>query len=65
MAGFHFKLETADGAPADPPTFQSAIPGWAAGDAITLGAGRRLVVLAVRENESDEEMPVLVVDDAA
>jgi hypothetical protein len=29
------------------------------------GAGRRLVVLAVRENESDEEMPVLVVDDAA
>jgi hypothetical protein len=65
MAGFHFKLETADGAPADPPTFQSAIPGWAAGDAITPGAGRRLVVLAVRENESDEEMPVLVVDDAA
>jgi hypothetical protein len=30
--------------------------------AITLGAGRRLLVLAVRENESDEP-PVLVVED--
>ena len=65
MAGFRFKLETADGAPADPPTFQSAIPSWAAGDAITLGAGRRLVVLAVRETENDDELPVLVVEDAA
>jgi hypothetical protein len=62
---FLFRLETKDGVPAEPPTFQSAIPGWAAGDAITLGAGRRLVVLAVRENESDEEMPFLVVEDAA
>jgi hypothetical protein len=63
MAGFLFKLETADGAPAEPPQFRSAIPGWGAGDAFPLGAGRTLLVLAVRENENDE-LPVLVVEDS-
>jgi hypothetical protein len=28
MAGFLFRLETADGAPADPSTLQSAVPNW-------------------------------------
>lgn len=28
MAGFLFKLETADGKPADPPQFSAAVPNW-------------------------------------
>jgi hypothetical protein len=64
MAGFLFKLETPDGAPAEPPQFRSAVPGWGAGDAIPLGGGRTLLVLAVREAESDE-LPVLIVEDVA
>jgi hypothetical protein len=47
MAGFLFKLETPDGAAAEPPQFRSAVPGWGAGDAIPLGGGRTLLVLAV------------------
>jgi hypothetical protein len=63
MAGFRFRLEIADGAPADPPTPTTAAPSWGAGDAITLSAGRKLLVLAIRDDESDEP-PVLVVEDA-
>jgi hypothetical protein len=37
MAGFLFRLETADGAPAEPPTLNAAIPNWGAGDTIHLG----------------------------
>ena len=31
MAGFLFRLETADGAPADPSTLSAAVPNWRAG----------------------------------
>jgi len=65
MAGFHYKVEAAEGEPTDRPQFQSAIPGWAAGDEIPVRVGRTLVVLAVRENENDEDMPVLVIEDMA
>jgi hypothetical protein len=37
MAGFLFRLEVADGAPAEPPTFATAVPNWRAGDTIPLG----------------------------
>jgi hypothetical protein len=37
MAGFLFRLETADGAPADPPTFATAVPNWSLSDTIPLG----------------------------
>jgi hypothetical protein len=38
MAAFVFRLETADGAQADPPRLESAVPNWRAGDTIPLGA---------------------------
>jgi hypothetical protein len=37
MAGFLFRLETVDGAAADPPTLASGVPNWAPGDTIPLG----------------------------
>ncbi len=59
MAGFLFRLETADGAPADPPTMSAAVPNWRAGDTIPLG-GRTLRVVRVRDDDA-EQPPVLVV----
>jgi hypothetical protein len=32
MTGFTFRLERADGTPADPPTFDTAVPTWQSGD---------------------------------
>jgi hypothetical protein len=56
---FTFKLETADGAAADPSTFRTAPPNWKAGDAIPVGP-RSLRVVDVRVNEDES---VLVVEE--
>jgi hypothetical protein len=37
MAGFLFRLELEGGTPADPPTFETAVPTWRPGDTIPLG----------------------------
>ena len=37
MAGFLFKLETPDGAPAEPSSFSSAVQNWAPGETIHFG----------------------------
>jgi hypothetical protein len=60
---FLFKLERMDGAPAEPPRLESAVPNWSAGDTIPLGH-RTLRVLDVRDDDPDEP-PVLVVEDMA
>jgi hypothetical protein len=62
MAGFLFRLETRDGLPADPPTFESAVPDWKVGHSIYLGQ-RTLLVVGVRDDEADQP-PILVVEDA-
>lgn len=36
---FLFRLETTEGAPANPPTLTAAVPNWI-GDMIPVGAGR-------------------------
>ena len=61
---FTFKLELEDGTSADPPTPRSAVPNWAAGDMIPLGANKTLRVVEVRDDDADQA-PVLVVEDAA
>lgn len=61
MAGFLFRLETADGAPAEPSTLTSAVPNWRPGDTIPLSRDRTLRVVGVRDDEADEP-PVLVVE---
>jgi len=60
---FTYKLELEDGAPADPPTFKTAVPNWKAGHVIPLGGGRALRVVAVRDDDADQP-PALVVEDA-
>jgi hypothetical protein len=62
MACFLFRLETVEGAPAEPPTLSSAVPNWRAGDEIPLGH-RSLRVVGVRDDDADQP-PVLIVDEA-
>lgn len=63
MAGFLFRLETAEGSPADPPTLSAAVPDWRLGDTIHLGR-RALRVVGTRDDDSDQPT-VLVVEDVA
>jgi hypothetical protein len=63
MAGFLFKLQTADGVAADPPTLESAVPNWKPGDSIYLGS-RTLRVVGIRDDDADQP-PVLVVEEAS
>ena len=53
MSGFTFRLEQEDGTPADPPTFQAAVPNWSAGDTIPLGRGKTLRVITTRLVDED------------
>jgi hypothetical protein len=63
MAGFLFRLETPEGAPADPPTLTSGVRNWKAGDTIPLGR-RMLRVVTVRDDDADQ-LPVLIVEEAS
>jgi hypothetical protein len=56
-----FLLETADGEPAEPPSFQTVAPLWRPGDTIPLGP-RTLRVVDVRQGKVDEDS-VLAVED--
>ena len=62
MAAFTYKLEQEDGAPADPPTFQTAVPTWGVDDTIPLAPGRTLRVVATRPGTGPDDDPVLVVE---
>jgi hypothetical protein len=61
MAGFLFRLETAEGVDADPSMLESAIPNWNPGDSIYLGR-RTLRVVGTRDEDADEP-PVLIVEE--
>jgi hypothetical protein len=63
MAGFLFRLETPEGAPAQPSTLSSAVPNCRAGDTIHLGR-RTLRVVDVRDGEADQP-PMLIVPEAS
>jgi hypothetical protein len=56
-----FKLERADGTPADPPSFRTGVYVWQPGDVIPLGADRALRVVGVRDDDAGQA-PVLVVE---
>lgn len=58
-SGFLFRLERADGTPADPPTLNAAVPNWPDGSTIHLGP-RTLQVIGRRDDDTDQP-PVLVV----
>jgi hypothetical protein len=61
MAGFLFRLETVDGASADPATFATAVPNWSPGGVIPVGH-RALRVIGKRDDDADQP-PVLIVED--
>jgi hypothetical protein len=63
VTAFVYRLERADGAPAEPPTIRSAISNWGPGDTIPLGPWTLRVVL-VRDGDA-EQPPTLVVEDVA
>jgi hypothetical protein len=60
MPTFLFKLETVEGAPAEPPTLTTVVPNWRPGDEIPLGR-TSLRVVALRDKDADQP-PVLVVE---
>jgi hypothetical protein len=60
MAGFLFRLELADGAPAEPSKIEVAVPNMRVGDSVPLGK-RTLRVVGVRDDDADQP-PVLVVE---
>ena len=60
---FLFRLETAEGLPAEPRTLATAVPNWHACDTIPLGH-RTLRVMGVLDDDADQP-PVLVVEDVA
>jgi hypothetical protein len=45
QVAFLFRLETTDGAPAEPSTFQTAVPNWRVGDEVSLGRDEILRVI--------------------
>jgi hypothetical protein len=61
---FTYKLEQADGTPADPPTVRTAVPDMRPGDTIPIRPARPLRVVATVAS-SDDEPSVLVVEDMA
>jgi hypothetical protein len=63
MGGFAFRLEHQDGTPAEPRTFEAAVPNWGPGDTIHLARERALRVVAVRDDDADQG-PALLVEDA-
>lgn len=58
---FLFKLELANGEPADPPTFATAVPNWRPGDPVFIRPGLSYRVVDVRPAE-DDGAGVLVVE---
>ena len=61
---FTYKLELADGTPAHPQTFHTAVSRWEPGDVIPLGPGRTLRVVDVRPAEDAVGDPTLTVEAA-
>ena len=61
MAGFHFKLEQADGTPADPPSITLAVPSLRLGDTIPLRRGETVRVVGVVAGDE----PTLIVESAS
>ena len=51
-----------DGTPAEPPTLDTAVPNWRAGDTIPMGRDRILRVVKTRPGEEPDDPPVLVVE---
>jgi hypothetical protein len=65
MGLFAYKLERADGTPAEPATLTTAVPTWQEGDTIPLGKDRILRVIGTRDGETLDDDAVLIVEETA
>jgi hypothetical protein len=61
---FTFKLQQADGTPAEPSSFQSVVLNWRPGDTIPIGRDRTLRVVGVVAGAAADDDPVLIVESA-
>jgi hypothetical protein len=61
---FTFRLEQADGTPADPPTIESTVTNWRVGETIPIGRDRSLRVVGIVVSNEDEPS-VLIVEDVS
>jgi hypothetical protein len=61
MAGFLFRLETADGEPVNPSTLEAVVANWNSGDC-TYFARRTLRVIGRRDDDADQP-PALIVEE--
>jgi hypothetical protein len=62
--GFTYRLELADGTPADPPTVTTQVSHWRVGEVIPVPRGKDLRVVATVAGFTEDEDPVLVVEPA-
>jgi hypothetical protein len=60
MGAVTYRLECEDGTPADPPTFQTSVFSWTAGDVIPLGNGRVLEVVGTDYDQAADEGVLIV-----
>jgi hypothetical protein len=58
---FPYRLELANGQPADPPHLAAATQVWRRGDPVFVRPGTTLRVIDVRPAASEDDEPVLVV----
>jgi hypothetical protein len=61
MGGLLFRIEKADGSPAQPRALEAAVPNWRSDHVISLGR-RQLQVVGTRDDDANQE-PVLIVED--
>jgi hypothetical protein len=59
---FTFKLEQADGTPAQPPTIESTVTNWRVGETIPIGRDRTLRVVGIVVSNEDEPSTLIVED---
>jgi hypothetical protein len=62
---YTFRLQQADGTPADPPTMRSAVWDWRVGHTIPVGRDRTLAVVGVVAGAELDDEPTLIVEDMA
>ena len=61
MSGFLFRLETAEGEPAEPPTLSASRPDWPVGSLIH--RGKQTLRIVGRRDDDADQAPVLIDDE--
>jgi hypothetical protein len=65
MPLFTYRLEHADGSPADPPSFETAVSNWRVGDSIPIRRDETFRVVGVVAGAELDDDPTLIVESSA